>query len=84
MTNSKAISSVREKSTSICQYDVKKKSPDIRTFCFLTEDMKIKKVITVTYEELLGLGEEYVQHLQPNQPVRISTVMLPFLCRIQM
>ena len=46
--------------------------------------MKIKKVITVTYEELLGLGEEYVQHLQPNQPVRISTVMLSFLCRIQM
>jgi len=34
------------------------------------EDMKIKKVITVTYEELLGLGEEYVQHLQPNQPVK--------------
>ena len=54
-----------------------------RTFCFLTEDMKIKKEITVTYEELLGLGEEYVQHLQPNQPVRISTVILPFLCGIE-
>ncbi|XP_020622394.1 two pore calcium channel protein 1-like [Orbicella faveolata] len=34
------------------------------------EDMKIKKEITVTYEELLDLGEEFVQDLQPNQPVR--------------
>lgn len=52
-------------------------------FCFLTEDMKIRKEITVTYEELLGLGEEFVQDLQPNQPVRISTVISPLLCRIQ-
>jgi len=40
--------------------------------------MKIKKEITVTYEELLDLGEEFVQDLQPNQPVRISSVILLF------
>ena len=37
-----------------------------------TEDMKIRMEIIVTYEELLALGESYVEDLQPDQPVRIS------------
>ena len=37
-----------------------------------TEDMKIRMEIIVTYEELLALGESYVEDLQPHQPVRIS------------
>lgn len=49
-----------------------------------TEDMKIKMEISVTYEELLDLGESYVTDLQPNQTVRItmfhSTVRLSTLC----
>ena len=40
------------------------------------EDMKIRKEITVTYEELLCLGEEFVKNLQPSQRVRTSTVMI--------
>ncbi|CAH3151562.1 unnamed protein product [Pocillopora meandrina] len=34
------------------------------------EDMKIRMKIIVTYEELLALGESYVEDLQPDQPVR--------------
>ena len=37
-----------------------------------TEDMKIRMEIIVTYEELLTLGESYVEDLQPDQLVRIS------------
>ena len=37
-----------------------------------TEDMKIRMEIIVTYEELLALGESYVEDLQPDQLVRIS------------
>ncbi|XP_066018881.1 two pore channel protein 1 isoform X2 [Pocillopora verrucosa] len=33
------------------------------------EDMKIRMEIIVTYEELLALGESYVEDLQPDQPV---------------
>nr|XP_058965206.1 two pore channel protein 1-like [Pocillopora verrucosa] len=33
------------------------------------EDMKIRMEIIVTYEELLALGESYVEDLQPHQPV---------------
>jgi len=80
----KSISRVREKSILISQEDFKKKfSRGIRTFCFLTEDMNIRKEITVTYEELQPLGEEFVQDLQRNQRVRISSVILPFLCRMK-
>ena len=35
-----------------------------------TEDMKIRKEITVNYEELLALGEEFVTDVQPHQTVR--------------
>ena len=34
-----------------------------------TEDMKIRKEITVNYEELLALGEEYVTDVEPHQTV---------------
>ncbi|KAL9981122.1 hypothetical protein ACROYT_G009786 [Oculina patagonica] len=34
------------------------------------EDMKIRKEVTVSYEELLGLGEEFVRDLQPSQLVK--------------
>ncbi|KAM7441892.1 Two pore calcium channel protein 1 [Porites harrisoni] len=34
------------------------------------EDMKIRKEITVNYEELLALGEEYVTDVQPHQTVQ--------------
>ena len=38
--------------------------------------MNLKREITVTYEELVrGVGEEFVQDLQRNQPVRISTAL---------
>ena len=37
-----------------------------------TEDMKIRMKIIVTYQELLALGESYVEDLQHDQPVRIS------------
>ncbi|XP_022783902.1 two pore calcium channel protein 1-like [Stylophora pistillata] len=36
------------------------------------EDMKIKMEISVTYEELLDLGESYVTDLQPNQTVNYT------------
>ena len=36
--------------------------------------MNLKREITVTYEELVGgVGEEFVQDLQPDQSVRISS-----------
>ena len=31
--------------------------------------MNIRREITVTYEELLALGEEYVTDVEPHQPV---------------
>ena len=36
---------------------------------FSTEDMHIRKEITVSYQELLSLNEEYVKDLQPDQMV---------------
>ncbi|CAH3104124.1 unnamed protein product [Porites lobata] len=33
------------------------------------EDMNIRREITITYEELLALGEEYVTDVEPHQPV---------------
>lgn len=39
-------------------------------FSLSTEDMKIRKEIVVSYEELLGLDEDYVKDLQPHQMVR--------------
>ena len=47
--------------------------------------MNVRKEITVTYEEVLrDLGGEFVTDMQPNQPVRISTVILPFFSRIKL
>ena len=34
-----------------------------------TEDMNIRREITVTYEELLALGEEYVTDVEPHETV---------------
>ena len=45
-----------------------------------TEDMKIRKEITVNYEELLALGEEYVTDVQPHQTVSTKAACHHFIC----
>ena len=45
-----------------------------------TEDMKIRKEITVNYEELLALGEEYVKDVQPHQTVSTKAACPHFIC----
>ena len=42
--------------------------------------MKIRKEITVNYEELLGLGEEYVKDVQPHQIVSTKAACPHFIC----
>ena len=42
--------------------------------------MKIRKEITVNYEELLALGEEYVTDIQPQQTVSTKAVCHHFIC----
>ena len=44
-----------------------------------TEDMKIRKEITVNYEELLALGEEYVTDVQPHQIVSTKAACPHFI-----
>ena len=44
-------------------------------FSFLTEDMKIRKEVIVTYEELAALDEQLVIHLQPGQHVKTSLIL---------
>ena len=41
--------------------------------------MKIRKEITVNYEELLALGEEYVTDVQPHQIVSTKAVLILFV-----
>ena len=60
-------------------------SPKLLKFYFVfslhpTEDMKIRKEITVNYEELLGLGEEYVKDVQPHQIVSMKAACPHFIC----
>ena len=72
LTSTLIIPDITKTSSNNC---LKYLSSNTREFCLSTEDMKIKKEITLTYEELLALGESYVREVQPNQLVRISSAI---------
>ena len=42
--------------------------------------MNIRREITVNYEELLALGEEYVTDVQPQQTVSTKAACHHFIC----